>query len=128
MIIETVTGSNGLIIPPEGYIQGLRKLLTKYNILMICDEVMCGLGRTGEWFAVDHWKTVPDIITMAKGVTSAYTPLGVCAVNKKIAAAFDEKPFSGGLTYNGHPLSLACANATIRVMEEEKVCSDSCLS
>ncbi len=121
MFIETVTGTNGLIIPPDGYIQGLRKLLTKYGILMVCDEVMCGLGRTGAWFAVDHWNTVPDIITMAKGLTSAYMPLGVCAVSRKIAATFDNKPFSGGLTYNGHPLSLAAANATLKVYEEEKL-------
>jgi len=121
MFIETVTGTNGIIPPPAGYLPGLRKLLDKYGILLVCDEVMCGLGRTGAWFAVDHWNVVPDIITMAKGITSAYVPLGVVAVSKKIAATFDDRVYSGGLTYSGHPLSLACANETIRVMEDEKL-------
>jgi len=121
MIVETVTGTNGIIPPPQGYLQGLRKLLTKYGILMICDEVMCGLGRTGEWFACDHWSVVPDILTMAKGVTSAYMPLGVVAISPEIAATFEEKVFSGGLTYQGHPMCLAAGCATLKVLEEENI-------
>lgn len=121
VFIESVTGSNGLIPPPEGYLKGLRQLCDKYGILLICDEVMAGLGRTGEWFAVDNWGVVPDIITMAKGLTSAFMPLGCVAVSPKIAASFDERPFSGGLTYNGHPMCLAAAVATLRVLEDEKI-------
>lgn len=121
MIIETVTGTNGIIIPPKGYLKGLRQLLTKYNILMICDEVMCGLGRTGEWFAVDHWDVVPDIITMAKGLTSGYLPLGAVAINPEIAKYFDNKPFGGGLTYSAHPMCLAVAVETLKIMEDEKI-------
>ena len=81
VFIETVTGTNGLIVPPDGYLQGLRELCDQHGILLVCDEVMCGLGRTGEWFAVDHWDVVPDIITMAKGLTSAYLPLGAVAIS-----------------------------------------------
>jgi taurine--2-oxoglutarate transaminase len=121
MIIEPVTGSNGVIIPPKGYLPGLRALLSKYNIMMIADEVMAGFGRCGEWFSVDHWKVVPDIITMAKGITSAYTPLGAVAINRDIAKTFETKPFFGGLTYNSHPLSLASAVATLNVFKEEKI-------
>ena len=83
IFVETVTGTNGLIVPPEGYMQGLRALCDKYGILLICDEVMAGLGRTGAWFAVDHWNVVPDIMTMAKGLTSAYLPLGAVAISKE---------------------------------------------
>lgn len=119
--IETVTGTNGIIVPPNGYLQGLRALCDKYGILLICDEVMCGLGRTGEWFAVDHWNVVPDIMTMAKGLTSAYMPMGCVAVNEKIARHFDERMFYGGLTYNGHPMGLAAAVATLRVLEDENL-------
>lgn len=121
MFLETVTGTNGIIPPPDGYLQGLQQLLKKYGILMICDEVMCGLGRTGRWFAVDHWDVIPDIITMAKGVTSAYLPLGVVAMKPEIAAAFDNTVYSGGLTYSGHPLCLAAGVATLKVLEEEDI-------
>jgi taurine--2-oxoglutarate transaminase len=99
--------------------QGLRKLCDKYGILLVCDEVMCGLGRTGAWFAVDHWQVVPDMITMAKGLTSAYMPLGCVAVSEKIAHYFDERVYQGGLTYNGHPMSLAAAVANLKVLEED---------
>jgi len=119
VFIETVTGTNGLIVPPNGYLQGLRALCDKYGILLICDEVMCGLGRAGEWFAVDHWNVVPDIITMAKGLTSAYMPLGCVALSQKIAHYFDDRVFSGGLTYNGHPMCLAAAVANLKVLEED---------
>lgn len=125
IFIETVTGTNGIFAPPNGYLQGIRKLCDKYGILMICDEVMCGFGRTGEWFAVNHWNVVPDIITMAKGLTSAYLPLGAVAVNKKIAQEFEEKYFSGGLTYQAHPMCMAASLATIKVMEDDKVVENS---
>jgi taurine--2-oxoglutarate transaminase len=118
-ILETVTGTNGILIPPDGYIQGLRKLCDKYGILMIADEVMAGFGRTGEWFAVDHWKVVPDLMCMAKGLTSSYIPLGAVGMRHHIARHFDDKVFYGGLTYNSHPMGCATALAVIRVYEED---------
>jgi taurine--2-oxoglutarate transaminase len=118
VLIESVTGTNGIIIPPDGYIQGVRALCDRYGIVMIADEVMSGFGRTGKWFAVDHWGVVPDIITMAKGLTSAYAPLGAVAMKPEIAAAFDEHAFESGLTYTSHPVSLAAAVANIQVMKE----------
>ena len=121
ILIESVTGTNGIIIPPEGYLQGVRKLCDKYGIAMIADEVMSGFGRTGKWFAVDNWNVVPDIMTMAKGLTSAYAPLGAVAMKPEVAAAFDEQAFESGLTYTSHPVSLAAAVANINVMREEKV-------
>lgn len=117
ILIEPVTGTNGILIPPNGYLQGLRDLCDHYNILLIADEVMTGFGRTGEWFAVNHWNIVPDIITMAKGITGGYAPLGAVALREEIAHFFDHKPFIGGLTYNGHPISLAAAIATIQEMQ-----------
>ena len=120
-MIEPVTGTNGIIIPPKGYIQGVRTLCDSYDILLIADEVMSGFGRTGKWFAVDHWNVEPDIMTMAKGLTSAYAPLGAVAMRPEIAAHFDEKVYQGGLTFNGHPVSLAAAIANIEVMREEKL-------
>jgi len=119
MFIETVTGTNGLIVPPDGYLQGLRAICDANGILLVCDEVMCGLGRTGSWFAVDQWKVVPDMITMAKGLTSAYLPLGAVAMSEGIAAHFDKNVFYGGLTYNAHPMSLAAAEACLQVMIDE---------
>jgi taurine--2-oxoglutarate transaminase len=119
IFIETVTGTNGLIIPPDGYLQGLRAICDRHGILLICDEVMCGLGRTGAWFAVDHWNVVPDLITMAKGLTSAYMPLGAVAMSGKIAEFYEDKYFSGGLTYNAHPMSLAAAIANLRVLQDD---------
>jgi taurine--2-oxoglutarate transaminase len=119
VLLETVTGTNGIIIPPEGYLQGVRALCDKYGILLIADEVMSGFGRTGEWFAVDHWNVVPDIMTMAKGLTSGYAPLGAVAMKPEIAATFDEHEYQGGLTYNGHPISLAAAIAVIQVMQQD---------
>ena len=121
VLIESVTGTNGVIIPPDGYMQGVRALCDKYGIVMIADEVMSGFGRTGKWFAVDNWNVVPDIITMAKGLTSAYAPLGAVAMKPEIAAAFDERVFESGLTYTSHPVSLAAAIANIRVMQEDKI-------
>jgi taurine---2-oxoglutarate transaminase len=121
ILIEPVTGTNGVIIPPEGYLQGMRALCNKYGIVLIADEVMSGFGRTGKWFAVDHWGVVPDIITMAKGLTSAYAPLGAVAMKPEIAAAFDERVFDSGLTYTSHPVSLAAAVANINVLREDKL-------
>lgn len=117
ILIETVTGTNGVIIPPDGYLQGVREICDRYGILMIADEVMSGFGRTGEWFAVNHWNVVPDIMTMAKGLTSAYAPLGAVAMKPEIAASFNERVYEGGLTFNGHPVSLAAAIANIQVMK-----------
>src|SRR5918993_5638902 len=119
--LETVSGTNGILVPPDGYLQGVRDLCTKHGILMICDEVMAGFGRTGEWFAVDHWKVVPDIIVMAKGLTSAYVALGAVGIRRKIAEHFKDKVFYGGLTYNSHPLGCAAALATIAVYEEDNL-------
>jgi adenosylmethionine-8-amino-7-oxononanoate aminotransferase len=121
LLIESVTGTNGVIIPPEGYMQGMRALCDKYGIVMIADEVMSGFGRTGKWFAVEHWDVVPDIITMAKGLTSAYAPLGAVAMKPEIASAFNEHAFESGLTYTSHPVSLAAAVANISVMREDKI-------
>src|SRR5437870_2481496 len=120
-ILETVTGTNGVLVPPDGYIQGVRDLCTKHGILMICDEVMAGFGRTGEWFAVDHWKVVPDIITMAKGLTAAYIQLGAVGMRRGVADQFKDKVFYGGLTYNSHPLACAAALAAIDVYEEDRL-------
>lgn len=119
ILLETVTGTNGVIIPPAGYISGVRALCDKYGILMIADEVMSGFGRTGKWFAVDHWDVVPDLMTMAKGLTSAYAPLGAVAMKPEIAAHFDDVPFRSGLTYTSHPISLAAAIANIRVIQQD---------
>ena len=121
ILMESVTGTNGILIPPEGYMQGVRALCDKYGIVMIADEVMSGFGRTGKWFAVEHWDVVPDIITMAKGLTSAYAPLGAVAMKPGIAAAFNEHAFEGGLTYTSHPVSLAAAVANINVMREDNL-------
>jgi taurine---2-oxoglutarate transaminase len=118
-IMEPVVGTNGILVPPDGYLQGIRALCDKYGIVMIADEVMSGFGRTGAWFSVDHWHVVPDILTMAKGLTSAYVPLGAVGLRQPIADHFRNNVFVGGLTYNSHPLACACALATIAVYEED---------
>lgn len=118
-ILETITGTNGVLVPPDGYLQGVRELCNKYGILMITDEVMSGFGRTGEWFAVNHWKVVPDLMTMAKGLTSSYVPLGAVGMRRRIADHFQNNVYYGGLTYNSHPLGCAAALATIQVYEED---------
>ena len=120
-ILEPVTGTNGVLIPPDGYLQGVRQLCDKYGILMIADEVMSGFGRTGEWFAVDHWQVVPDLLCMAKGLTSSYLPLGAVGIRRHIAQHFQDKVFYGGLTYNSHPMGCAAALATIRVYEDDSL-------
>ena len=121
VLIESITGTNGVIIPPEGYMQGLRKICDKYGIMMIADEVMSGFGRAGAWFAVDNWDVSPDLLTMAKGLTSAYAPLGAVGMTDAIAAHFDQKTFRSGLTYTAHPVSLAAMVANIRVIQEDKL-------
>ena len=119
VFLETIVGTNGILIPPDGYIQGVREICDRHGILMVADEVMAGFGRTGRWFAIDHWDTVPDLMTMAKGLTSSYLPLGAVAMRHKIAEAFEDKMFYGGLTYSSHPISLAASLATLRVYEED---------
>jgi taurine--2-oxoglutarate transaminase len=119
IIMEGVTGSNGLIVPPDDYWRRIREICNKYGILLISDEVMSGWGRTGKWFAVDHWNVTPDIITTAKGITSGYVPLGAVIVSEPIAKFFDDKYLYAGLTYNGHALACAAALATIEVYVED---------
>jgi taurine--2-oxoglutarate transaminase len=118
-ILEPVVGTNGILIPPDGYLQGVREICTRYGIWLIADEVMSGFGRTGTWWAVDHWGVVPDLITMAKGLTSSYLPLGAVGMRRSVADAFRDKVFYGGLTYNSHPMGCAAALATIGVYEED---------
>src|SRR5580765_5600128 len=116
VIVETVVGTNGILIPPDGYMQGLRRICDQHGILLIADEVMAGFGRTGRWFAIDHWGVVPDLMSMAKGLTSAYLPLGAVAMSPKIADYFNEKVYFGGLTYSSHPISCAAAIAAVSVL------------
>ncbi len=118
-ILEPVVGTNGILIPPDGYLQGVREICDKHGIMLIADEVMSGFGRTGAWFAVDHWGVVPDLLTMAKGLTSSYLPLGAVAMRRQIADAFEDKAFGGGLTYNSHPMGCATALAVIDVYEQD---------
>jgi taurine--2-oxoglutarate transaminase len=121
IFLETIVGTNGILIPPDGYLQGVRELCDRYDVLMVADEVMAGFGRTGKWFAVDHWGVTPDLMTMAKGLTSSYLPLGAVAMNHRVADKMDSMYYSGGLTYSSHPVSLAAALATIRVYEEDRL-------
>ena len=123
ILVETVTGTNGVIIPPDGYLQGIRTLCDRNGILLICDEVMSGFGRTGAWFAVDHWGVKPDLMAMAKGLTSAYAPLGAVAMTSAVASTFDHRVYQGGLTFNGHPISLAAAIANIQVIRDLELVS-----
>jgi taurine--2-oxoglutarate transaminase len=121
VLVESVVGSNGLIVPPDGYMQRLREICTRNDVLLIADEVMSGFGRTGKWFAIDNWKVVPDMITMAKGLTSGYVPLGAVAISRKIMDVLDKQMLWAGLTYNAHPLACGAALATLRVYEEDKM-------
>lgn len=125
IFLETVTGSNGIIIPPDGYLKGVRDLCDEFGIVMVCDEVMAGWGRTGQWFAVNNWDVKPDIITFAKGATCGYLPLGGTMVSKDIAAYFDDHVMYCGLTYNGHPMGCATAVATIDVYKDENLIENS---
>ena len=119
IIMEPVTGTNGIIIPADGYLQGVRELCDRYGILFIADEVMSGFGRTGEWFAVNHWNVEPDIMSVAKGLTSSYLPLGATIVSEEIAHYFDERVLYAGLTYGGHAMGCAAAIACINVYQED---------
>ncbi|MGW9068679.1 aminotransferase class III-fold pyridoxal phosphate-dependent enzyme [Streptomyces yangpuensis] len=121
IILETVPGTAGIMVPPAGYLAGVRELCDRYGIVFILDEVMAGFGRTGTWFAAEHWGVTPDLITFAKGVNSGYVPLGGVAISGAVAETFATRPYPGGLTYSGHPLACAAAVATINAMEEEGV-------
>lgn len=121
IVMETVTGSNGVLIPPKGYMRGVRKLCDEYGILMVLDEVMTGFGRTGKFFAFEHFDVTPDIVTFAKGVTCGYVPLGGAAVSSKIASYFDDNFLSCGLTYSGHPLACAAGVAALKYYDEHKI-------
>ncbi len=121
VLLEGVTGTSGLMIPPDEYWPRMREICDKYDILLMDDEVMSGFGRTGEWFGVDHWGVAPDIMTMAKGITSGYVPLGAVTVSKSIADHFSDRPLPLGLTYSGHPVCMAAGVAAIEVYREEKL-------
>ena len=121
VILETVVGTNGLIPPPDGYLQAIREVCDRHGILLILDEVMAGFGRTGRWFACEHWDVVPDIITLAKGINSGYVPLGAMVISEPIAAWVRDKFFAGGLTYSGHPLACAAGVASIEAFREEGI-------
>ena len=121
IILETVVGTNGVLVPPDGYLEGVRALCDEFGIVMIADEVMAGFGRTGQWFAWQNWGAQPDLITFAKGVNSGYVPVGGVVISGAIAASYDERVFPGGLTYSGHPLACATAVASINIFEEEGV-------
>jgi taurine--2-oxoglutarate transaminase len=125
VILETVTGTNGIIVPPDGYLQAIREVCDRHGILLICDEVMAGFGRTGKWFGVDNWNVVPDILTLAKGINSGYVPLGAMVVREPIAEWVRDKYFAGGLTYSGHPLACASAIASIEAFREEGIVENS---
>ena len=121
IVLETITGSNGVIIPPDGYLQGVRKICDEFGIMMICDEVMAGFGRTGKMFAFEYWDVKPDIVSFAKGVTCGYVQLGGAAVSKKIAAYFDDHLLSCGLTYSGHPLACAAGIACLNYYKDNHI-------
>ncbi len=125
IFMEGVTGSNGLIVPPDDYWPRIREICNKYGILLVSDEVMSGWGRTGKWFAVDNWNVVPDIITTAKGITSGYVPLGAAIISEPIAEYFEDKMLWCGLTYSGHPLACAAGVATIDVYTEDGLLENS---
>jgi taurine--2-oxoglutarate transaminase len=121
VLLETVVGTNGILMPPPGYLAGVREICDQYGIVFIADEVMAGFGRCGEWFAVDHWGVVPDLITFAKGVNSGYLPLGGVIISDPIAETFRDRVFPGGLTYSGHPLACASAVASIQIFKDEGI-------
>ena len=121
VIMETVTGTNGIIVPPDGYLQSIREVCDRHGILLILDEVMAGWGRTGRWFACENWDVVPDIITTAKGINSGYVPLGAMTVRDGVYDQIKDRFFAGGLTYSGHPLACAVACASVEAYREEGV-------
>jgi taurine--2-oxoglutarate transaminase len=121
IILETVVGTNGILVPPPGYLPGVREICDEFGLVLIADEVMAGFGRAGEWFAVDHWGVTPDLITFAKGVNSGYVPLGGVIISDEIAASFQQRAYPGGLTYSGHPLACGSAVASINIFKEEGI-------
>ena len=121
IILETVVGTNGILVPTPGYLAGVRALCDEFGIMMIADEVMAGFGRAGEWFAIDHWGVAPDLIAFAKGVNSGYVPLGGVLISDAIAASFQQRAYPGGLTYSGHPLACASAVAAINIFKDEGI-------
>jgi taurine--2-oxoglutarate transaminase len=121
VLLETVVGTNGILVPPAGYLAGVRQICDEFGVVMILDEVMAGFGRCGEWFAADHWGVTPDLITFAKGVNSGYVPLGGVIISDPIAATFADRVFPGGLTYSGHPLACASAVASIQIFKDEGI-------
>src|SRR5262245_16011322 len=121
VILETIVGTNGIIVPPDGYLKSIREVCDRHGLLLICDEVMAGFGRSGKWFACEHWDVVPDILTVAKGINSGYVPLGAMVINEKIADWVRDKYFAGGLTYSGHVLACASAVASIEAFQEEGI-------
>src|SRR5215218_6937469 len=121
VIMETIVGTNGIIVPPDGYLQSIRETCDRHGILLICDEVMAGFGRSGKWFACEHWDVVPDILTVAKGINSGYVPIGAMVINEKLADWVNDKFFAGGLTYSGHVLACASAVASIEAFQEEGI-------
>lgn len=125
IILESVPGTAGIMVPPPGYLAGVREICDRYGMVFIADEVMAGFGRTGKWFAIDNFDVVPDLITFAKGVTSGYIPLGGVAINEAIYSTFADRAYPGGLTYSGHPLATACAVATITAMDDEGMVENS---
>src|SRR3982751_3227951 len=125
VIMETIVGTNGIIVPPDGYLQSIREVCDRHGILLILDEVMAGFGRSGKWFACQHWDVVPDILTVAKGINSGYVPLGAMVINRKLADWVQDKYFAGGLTYSGHVLACAAAIASIEAFREEGIVENS---
>ncbi|HEU5222125.1 MAG TPA: aspartate aminotransferase family protein [Candidatus Lumbricidophila sp.] len=121
IVLEAIPGTAGIMVPPPGYMQGVRELCDRFGIVLIADEVMSGFGRSGTWFAIEHGEVVPDLLTFAKGVNSGYVPLGGVAINDEISRTFADRVYPGGLTYSGHPLACAAAVATIRAMEDERI-------
>ncbi len=125
VMMETIVGTNGVIVPPDGYMQAIREVCDRHGILLILDEVMAGFGRSGKWFACEHWDVVPDILTVAKGINSGYVPLGAMVINQKLADWAQDRFFAGGLTYSGHVLACASAVASIEAFQEEGVVENS---
>ena len=125
VMLETVTGTNGIIVPPDGYLQSIREVCDRYGVLLITDEVMAGWGRTGRWFGVDNWGVVPDIITTAKGINSGYVPLGAMTMRDHVYDAIKDRFFAGGLTYSGHPLACAAGVASIEIFRDEGIVENS---
>ncbi|MGN7705026.1 aspartate aminotransferase family protein [Cellulosimicrobium sp. ES-005] len=121
ILLETIVGTNGVLVPPDGYLAGVRALCDEHGILLVTDEVMVGFGRVGEWFAVDRWGVVPDLVTFAKGVNSGYVPLGGVVIGEHVARTFDDRVFPGGLTYSGHPLACAVGVESVRTFEDERI-------